>query len=138
MILIILSGVLLLASIAFIFISKYFNWDDYGVIGFIGTVSFGLSTVVCVTVAIAMNSNYKCCEERNWYKQQVIQLNSTYEVLINNSYNATAVQQYNSEVAEFKSQIASIQLNLNNPWVSWFNCKEYKNMSTKAVKYITR
>lgn len=137
MIIIILFGVLLLVSILFIFISKINYWDDKEFIGWAGTALFGLALFICGLISLLNNASSQCYKAKAWYEQQVTQLNNTYETLTTHAYNPIAIQQYNSEVAEFKGKIIAAQLSLNNPWISWFECKEYKNMSAEAVKYVT-
>lgn len=101
----------------------------------------GVFSIICGSISICNNSRYTCITEKIKYEEKVTELNTTYDYLM--TYNDetyaryTAIQQYNSEVEEFKTNILKKQATLKDPWVCWFECKEYNNMDANSVKYIS-
>lgn len=141
MLILIIFIVLILIGITLL-VYNYFKDNDVCLsvgltLTFFGSIaSVALGIIACVT-----NSYANCQKNRIEYEQKVIQLNNTYRTLIDKTENFniyTAIEQYNTQVAEFKSKIMVNQDFLNNPWTNWLFCKEFKNMDANAVQYIIK
>ena len=100
----------------------------------------GILSCVFGSISFAVNSPMYCTAERVKYEERVTELNTTYNYLMTYDNETlaryTAIQQYNTEVREFKTDILEAQTRLKNPWLNWLECREYKNMNVDAVKYI--
>lgn len=101
----------------------------------------GILGVVIGTMVIIMNNNdYARSQVRLTYQQEVEEFNATRSVIetIQDDYaRSVAIQQYNTNVKEFKQDIIMNQLYVKNPWISWFCNQEYKNLDVNVVSYIT-
>lgn len=108
--------------------------------GVVGGLFFAL-TVILGSGLLIENSSYNCSLARMRYEERVEELNNTYNTLItlntsDNNLLRLEIVSYNKEVKEFKESIKQAQINLDNPWISWFVCKEYANFNANAVSYI--
>ncbi len=140
MILIIMFALLFIAGI----ICTRIFWDRVGdewlpsislALSFIG----GLGLMGCCLFIALCNSPAAHVAARVNYSETVTSLNSTYKLLTQaeDSYaKYTAIQQYNSEVREFKEDITTTQAHLKNPWINWMCNYEYKNFDANVVSYI--
>lgn len=133
--------VMLVAGIIIVFLT-YNNWE-YEVLfgcGIVAAVFGGIGMIVCGSVAIAQNNSLKCNTIYISYKEKATQFNNTYDYIMSytnpDADRYTAIQQYNSEVATFKSDILERQKCLKNYWVNWFVCRQYASFDANAVKYI--
>lgn len=100
----------------------------------------GIGSLATGGIAALSNTSYNALIHTTHYEESVRELNTTYNYLISAPEGAakyTAVQQYNSEVKEFKQDIIQEQKRLENPWVSWFHCYAFNNMDANAVQYIS-
>ena len=111
-----------------------------GIAGCVVAVFFGVVLLAEVIDCIVANSPTSASTVRIKYTENVAHLTATYNMIM--TYDQpdyaryTAIQQYNAEVAEFKSEILGNQRLLKNPWVNWFNCYQWNNCDANAVSYI--
>lgn len=119
-------------------------WNFLGDLWFCGVSTIFAATgltmsIVCFSYCLASNCPHTCKMERIDYEAKVNELTATYTYLNNlddNKDKYTAIQQYNAEVNEFKTNILKHQSALKNPWINWLHCKEYKNFDANVVSYI--
>lgn len=50
--------------------------------------------------------------------------------------NIVVVNQYNTNVRNFRTEISTEQLLLNNPWVNWFHSPVYNEVNLDDIQYI--
>jgi len=99
-----------------------------------------LGLIVGVIVIIMNNNSFSRSQARLVYEQNVAEFNATRNVIenIQDDYaRSVAIQQYNTNVKEFKEDIITLQHYVNNPWISWFCNQEYKSFNVDVVSYIT-
>lgn len=143
-------GIILLLIILFIICTTLFiisckigYCDDiWEIIQFISAVIGGVLLVglfITSIVCIVANSNYTKRKVRIEYNETVESLNNTKEYIetITDDYaRSIAVTEYNHEVRLFKSDLKKEKNILNNQWINWFVCSEYKKLNIDVVEYI--
>ncbi len=144
-------GIILLLTLLFIICvvllviyAKVYNYysDLWEVIGFLSIVIGSVLLIALFITSIACivnNTNYTKRKVRIEYNETVESLNNTKEYVetITDDYaRSIAVTEYNNEVKAFKSDIMKEKNRLNNGWINWFTCSEYKKLDTDAIEYI--
>ena len=144
-------GIILLLSILFIICLMLFilsfKFDTYYsfiwlTIQFISAVIGGCLLITLFVISIlcmVANSNYTKRQVRIEYSETVESLNNTKEYIetITDDYaRSIAVTEYNHEVRLFKSYLKTEKNRLNNQWINWFTCSEYKKLDIDVVDYI--
>ena len=141
MIIMIILILLTLVPLVGIILSLIKNYGDaHNMCNIIMLSVFGISLLVCGPVCLIFNSSARCNYVRIWHEQEIQELESTRQIIetIQDDYaRSVAITQYNTRVKEYKEEILVKQHYLNNPWISWFNCREYNNFSADEVSYIT-
>ena len=130
---------LLAAGIIAAVICHYTDSDLFFTLSAIGILVGGIFSAASGIVALIANSSPVCIDSRQRYEQNVKNLSTTYKILMeaDDGYaKYTAIQQYNVEVKEFKTNILVKQECLKNPWINWFVCRENNNFDANAVQYI--
>ena len=103
-------------------------------------VMFTLFLTISGAVCIGMNAPMKNDQIRIEYNNNVTSLNETYNILLNTDDSLdkyTAIQQYNNDVRDFKTEIQQAQYVLSNPWINWFESYVYAEFDSNAVSYYT-
>ena len=147
MMIFIIGVVFVLVAIASLVVFKFKNnQDKYGdhdgwLFGFWANMLVGVCTLICVGVcALVFNSPRAHKEARIQYNIRVEELiNTRCAVLqIRDDYSrSVAINEYNTKVREFKEDILTTQVRLDNIWINWFNNYEYKNFDANIVSYIS-
>lgn len=114
------------------------HWIDGDIamklVGVISSCSGAVLLLAFGLIAIVTNSRVEQQKVLATYTERAIELNTTYQSLLNN-YEPIAVYQYNKAVGEYKTEILVQQKQLSNPWINWFTCCAYNDLDVDAVCY---
>lgn len=110
----------------------------------IGSVTIGaigaLGVLVSVIIMIIMNCPTHNQKVRIYCQETINELTTTRQMIreIKDDYaRSVAITQYNSKVQEFKTEVATNQNYLNNPFINWYVPHAYNEFSVNAIEYIT-
>ncbi len=144
-IIILLTILVIIFTTLFILSLKFTDDYDLDIWEITATISavIGFCCIVCLFVTsifcIVANSNYTKRKVRIEYSETVESLNITRQYIktITEDYaRSMAVTEYNHEVKVFKSDLKNHKNRLNNKWINWFICSEYKKLDIDAIDYI--
>ena len=113
--------------------------DTAFAVGIMALIFGGIAFIGSLTHIATVNGSYLVDKIRLEYNTVVEELNAdrNYVTMITDDYaRSIAAVQYNEKVKEFKAEIQSKQLALNNIWICWYECYEYNNLDPNVVDYI--
>jgi len=141
MITLIMLGVTVVIGIGLIILGHRFDWDvvfGLGILAFL--VSF-ICLIVGIPWAIIGNSHFIAMRTTIELQERIESINSSRKALENkiesNTYTVLEINTYNNEVREYKTEVTSNQLVLNNPWINVFVCYVYNEFDANAVEYLS-
>lgn len=136
-ILIVLVTTIILA-VCFIFSYKTNNEGNMWLSGSFGFLS-AIILVTLITIAALENTPFRHERTKLEYDEIITELLATRNKIqtITDDYSrSVAIQQYNTEVREFKIEIKKHQYNLKNPWINWFENYVYVDFDADVVSYL--
>jgi len=141
MILVLIFILLLVIGIVWgvIYSNKYLS--EFHLVGSVTTGAIGALGVLVSIIVIAVTNCPTHNQKVRIYCQETInELTTTRQMIseIKDDYaRSVAITQYNSKVQEFKTEVATNQNYLSNPFTNWYVPYAYNEFSVNDVEYIT-
>lgn len=118
----------------------YYKVDDVSILGTCLLALGGGIFLGCGIVGIIKNSSAMNAYKTISLQERIDSINNSKKALENkiesNTYTVLDVSSYNDSVREYKTDVATAQMRLNNPWINIFECSAYKNFDVNAVSYL--